>query len=97
MIHILKTDSEFFRASWHGDKPFEIRDNDRNFKVEDLLYLFETQYSGTEMKEGKPLVYTGGLLVVKVRYILKGPFHKLAENGVVMTVDKMHMYQPKEN
>ena len=39
MIHELKTYSEYFKAVISGEKPFEIRKNDRNFKVGDYIAL----------------------------------------------------------
>jgi len=41
MKHVLKSHPEFFRASWRGFKPFEIRKNDRNFEPMDEIVLQE--------------------------------------------------------
>jgi hypothetical protein len=40
-IHELKVDPEYFNEVFNGTKPFELRKNDRNFKVHDLLKLKE--------------------------------------------------------
>lgn len=40
-IHKLKIDSKYFDAVLKGFKTFEIRKNDRNFKVGDKLILQE--------------------------------------------------------
>lgn len=40
-IHELKTWAEFFKAIQSGEKTFEIRNNDRNFQVGDMLLLRE--------------------------------------------------------
>lgn len=40
-VHILKTWPEFFQAVDSFDKNFEIRKNDRDFKVGDILTLVE--------------------------------------------------------
>ena len=69
-LHILKTDPCVFLVSWEGVKNFEIRYGDRNFKVGDTLLLKETEFSGEEMKNGKPLVYTGRTINSEVNYIL---------------------------
>lgn len=61
MIHALKTLPEYFGAVRKGDKTFELRKNDRNFKVGDYLALNEW--------DGKK--YTGRSQLVKVTYILK--------------------------
>jgi hypothetical protein len=85
MIHELKTDTEVFTAFADGMKTFEIRFDDRDFKVGDLLLLKETQHTGEEMKDGKPLIYTGQEDWLKVRYILRGPIYGLREGWVIMS------------
>ena len=40
-VHELKIGSEFFEAVKDGRKKFEIRKNDRNYKVGDVLMLLE--------------------------------------------------------
>ena len=62
MIHELKLSTEFFPDVISGKKTFEVRKNDRCFKVGDLLalneYNVELQY------------YTGNSCLVYVDYIL---------------------------
>ena len=41
MNHILKTAPEFFELAWSGQKDFEVRNNDRNFKKGDSIELLE--------------------------------------------------------
>jgi hypothetical protein len=41
MKHELKTLPEYFSVSWAGHKNFEIRKNDRDFKVWDEIALLE--------------------------------------------------------
>lgn len=60
MIHALKTLPEYFEAVRKGDKTFEIRKDDRDFRVGDYLALNE--WDGEK--------YTGRSQLVKVRYIL---------------------------
>lgn len=60
MIHALKTLPKYFEAVRKGDKTFELRENDRDFKVGDYLALNEW--------DGK--TYTGRSQLVKVTYIL---------------------------
>lgn len=45
--HDLKMREEFFKVAWAGRKPFEIRNNDRNFQVNDEIILNEVgKYEG---------------------------------------------------
>lgn len=71
-IHELKTDPEVFQAAWDGLKTFEIRFNDRDFKVGDSLYLLETEHTGEAMRTGAPLVYTGRTQMKVVSHVLTG-------------------------
>ena len=41
MVHKLKTWPEYFQAVKNGTKTFEIRKNDRNYQVGDILVLQE--------------------------------------------------------
>lgn len=41
MIHHLKIKQEYYEAVISGRKPFEIRNNDRNFHIGDLVHLEE--------------------------------------------------------
>ena len=41
MAHELKTYPKYFQETIEGNKPFEIRKNDRNFQVGDVLILKE--------------------------------------------------------
>lgn len=47
MTHHLKTKPEYFQAVINGKKPFEIRNNDRNFQTGDKVILEE--YLGKEI------------------------------------------------
>jgi len=40
--HYLKTETEYFQAIERGEKKFELRKNDRDFKKYDMIYLEET-------------------------------------------------------
>lgn len=61
MIHELKILPEYFEAVTSGRKQFEIRKNDRDYKVNDLLILREYDLQKDE--------YTGKSYVVKITYI----------------------------
>ena len=79
MIHNLKTWTEFYQAVTRGDKTFEVRKNDRDFKVGDLLNLIEV----LPEENFKP---TGNTSLFNVTYILKGSEWGLGENVVVMSI-----------
>lgn len=83
-IHELKTDKRVFSDSVYGFKTFEIRRNDRDFQMGDILILRETEHSGAEMAKGMPLRYTGMQITRKVEYILSG--YGLDKEWVVMAV-----------
>lgn len=71
-LHELKTDPEVFQQSWEGSKVWEIRYNDRDFALYDTLILNETQYSGAEMRGGRPLIYTRRRIFTAVVGIVEG-------------------------
>lgn len=85
-IHQLKTDPGVFDAVIQGKKTFEIRLNDRDYRVGDVLKLCETVYVGEAMKVGAPLIYTGRDCYVEVTYILYGPIYGLQEKWVIMSI-----------
>lgn len=73
MIHELKSWSEYFQKTKSGEKTFELRKNDRDFKVGDILCLKEwvmkgwsdvnpNEYSG---------YYTGEEIEMIVNYIFQ--------------------------
>ena len=60
--HYLKTETEYYQAIERGEKKFELRKNDRNFKKYDVLYLEEVVNG---VKTGRSLP---GL---EIQYVLK--------------------------
>lgn len=84
--HHLKIDSKMFTSLLNGKKNYEIRYNDRNYKVGDFLILKETLHTGEKMKEGRPLVYTGQEYMAKVKHILKGPVYGLMNGWVILSI-----------
>ncbi len=61
--HYLKCETQYYQAVEEGEKTFELRKNDRNFKEYDMVYLQEV-VSG---------VKTGRELPPKeIKYVLKG-------------------------
>ena len=77
MIHELKIQSEYFLAVINKTKTFEIRKNDRDFKVDDKIILREIDSSGR---------YTGRNAFRKIAYITD---YAQQENYVVMAIDEI--------
>ena len=72
-IHELKVDAHNLDALLSGRKKCEIRDNDRQFKVGEFLFLRETQRTNIEMRaHGLPLSYTGRVALFEVTHIQTG-------------------------
>ena len=85
--HVLKTDPAVFEDSYQGKKPFEIRWNDRDFKEGDTIELKETTYSYSQMiniKDPKPLLYTGRTLNEEVSCVLHGNKYGLLSGWVIL-------------
>lgn len=62
--HALKTWPEYFHEVWEGNKPFEVRKNDRDYQPGDTLRLQE-YLPATE-------VFTGREVEALVSYVLPG-------------------------
>lgn len=83
MIHSLKTEKRFFEDVKSGKKNFEVRKNDRGYKVGDYLALNEWENDA----------FTGLAMLVKVTYILdEGQFCK--EGFVTMAIKPCQIVQP---
>lgn len=81
-MHSLKILPEFFNEIITGKKTFEIRKDDRGFKVGDTLVLNEiAPISG---------IYTGRKTVVKITYIFRGGRFGLEEGFVIMSIVKLN-------
>lgn len=75
--HYLKILPEYFWAVIQGSKPFEVRKNDRDYQVGDLL----------ELQEWTPETqYTGNRTSVGVTYILSDPEY-VKPGYVIMGLD----------
>lgn len=79
MEHILKILPKYFAEINVGNKTFEVRKNDRGYKVGDILLLCEW------IPEHE--VFTGSSIRKEVTYILHGnSFEGLDEDYVVMAI-----------
>ncbi len=91
MEHELKTVSKLYRDVKARIKKFEVRINDRDFKVGDTLKL-------REINDNKE--YTGDSIVVRVTYLLninKFVNHDLKDNFVVMSIDVLFDWTKENN
>lgn len=81
MRHELKVWKQYFAMLFCGSKKFEVRKNDRNYKLGDELILREWD----EIKEE----YTGRMLHRRVNYILEGGQFGIEKGYVVMSLSKI--------
>lgn len=77
MTHALKTWPNFFKAVKDGSKRFELRKNDRDFKLGDSLLLQEydpvlKKYSGQEWEGSVSYVFSDESFGLKKGYVLLG-------------------------
>lgn len=79
-IHELKTWSEYFVMVFMGRKTFEVRKNDRGFKIGDTLILQEGDLNGKEW------IATGRTLARKVTSIVHGGQFGVKEGYCVMSI-----------
>lgn len=78
MTHELKILPKYYQAVWDGRKNFEIRFDDRGYRVGDRLIL-------KEWNRGK---FTGRSVTVKVKYVYRGDgTYGIPENIVVMALE----------
>ena len=78
-VHNLKIKPQYFKDVVSGIKTFEVRKNDRNFKVGDLMVL-ET-YDNEK--------FTGDFVNTEITYILDDP--KYCKKGYVILGFKLHL------
>ena len=67
MIHKLKLNADYYDDSASGIKPFEIRKNDRDYRIGDILELREWVFSNLENKG----TYTGNVHWKIITYIFE--------------------------
>jgi len=82
MTHHLKTLPPYFEEVYQGKKNFELRKNDRNFQLGDILVLHEWT-ADTEQ-------YTGREIAKKVAYILEGGSLGLEKGYVIMALSEIN-------
>jgi hypothetical protein len=80
-VHELKCWPEFHAAVMRGDKPWELRDNDRDFRVGDVLWL-----RGWEPGSG---AYDGQESFHRVTYMLEGAGDWLPTGKCILSLAPM--------
>ena len=83
--HELKTMQPYFNAVFYGKKDFEVRKNDRNFKVGDFVKLIEVVPS--------PLI-SQRYVVKEIKYILNGGQFGIDKDYVVLGLKELRIAQP---
>ena len=80
--HELKTWPEWYEPSLNNDKPYEIRKNDRDYKVGDVLHLREYRPA----KYGFPGSFTGRSMRRDITHILPGGKFGVQEGYVILSL-----------
>ncbi len=79
MRHELKIKPEYFQAVWDGKKKAELRKDDRDYHVGDVLILRE--WNGEE--------YSGGWIAVRVTHILRDcAEYGLADGYCILSIER---------
>lgn len=88
-VHSLKTWPEFFEAQRSGRKTFELRRNDRDFHLGDVLVLREWRTDMQHRDGGVEGDFTGRELRRRVTYIAYGPLPDslLADGFAIMSTE----------
>lgn len=86
MEHELKTWMPYYDAVLSGEKPFEVRKNDRGFQKGDVLFL-------REWNQG-PCRYTGRHHKRSVTYVLTGEEFGVRDGFAVLGLGEMLHEQP---
>ncbi len=85
MTHTLKTLPAYWDAVERGDKTFEVRRDDRGFKVGDIVFLLRWE-DGRASFAQHPLGFT---LNRRIRYILTGGQFGIEPGYVVMQLEEL--------
>lgn len=81
-LHVLKSLPEFFEPAIVGEKTFEIRRNDRDFRVGDLVLLYEWSDAG----------FTGRVSdVYSIEYVFPGGKFGLDSDYCVFSIRKRNV------
>ena len=93
-LHELKTVQPYFDMVWDGEKPYEIRKNDRDYEVGDLLWLREYNPDAVAIHDtendclvASSVYSTRSILVEVVAIIPAGELPYVDKEYCVMTID----------
>ena len=78
-IHVLKIHSEYYNAILMGNKTFEVRYNDRDYKLNDIIVLNEIDKHNGESTGRQQLVRN-------ITYILQGGQFGIEKGYVVLSI-----------
>lgn len=99
--HKLKTWPDYFQAVWEGRKKFDLRRDDRDYQVGDMLLLREYDPGkpkgcpqGCPLRhlhdwERPPVCYTGRELTARIDYVMRGGRFGLKRGNVVLSITVM--------
>lgn len=79
MTHELKTVNPHFTDVWEGRKTFEIRKNDRDFKIGDSLILKEYDPSTDS--------YSGRKITCQITHILQGGEYGIDPDYCILSIN----------
>lgn len=72
--HHLKIERKYYKAVERGDKKFEIRRNDRNYRVGDIVYFNEVHWG---IKTGNESDW------YEIKYVMRGGKYGLHRDYVI--------------
>ena len=85
-LHTLKIEKQYFEAICNKEKLFELRKNDRNYKVGDLInFIIKPQASGSKPCETNKLFM--------ITYVLENvPEYGLDKNYCILGIREVVLY-----
>jgi hypothetical protein len=87
VVHRIKTDPDGFQAILDGRKKCDLRFNDRDYQVGQVLELLETRHTGVEMCAGAPLMYTGRTVRAMITHLFRDSVYGLDFGWVAMSIE----------
>lgn len=91
-VHELKILNEYFVPVLTGKKCFEIRKNDRDYKVGDVLILREWIPNLVFNGENQAGNYTGRKVCRVITYIFNGGNYGVSEDTVILGITDFRYY-----